>query len=195
MDAGAAASRLGAAAHGSGGATTTAVGASLLDLPEGVLRLLWRLLKPQYANDIRDQHALRCTCKGLKQTTDGFISSLAVNVCLTMPALRLPAGSMEQAADNQNKMAALCASACSQAMQQVARFPSSATARSLRLFCGPDHYASQPFEYHVLPDVLSTMLLQASPKLSAVQRVELSGRVVSMKRQAGHLHKPSSCNT
>lgn len=165
--------------QGSGDTTQRAlVGPSLLDLPEGVLRLLWRALRPTHGVPT-DQHALRCTCMAMKQTTNGFIRNLRLDI-------RLSLHDQGQAEEDQQKMEALCVAACGQATQQLARFPSCATAAGFTLCVGcSNHSAMQQQDYHVLPSILPAIFDQIRPTLAAVEQATLFGDVVSVERLQG----------
>lgn len=93
-------------------------GPSLLDLPEGVVRLLLQLLRGS-----PNRLALRCVCKHLKRLTDGL--PCRFRIYITLPS------QPEEAADvaNQSELGSLnhsdmlSAAAHEQVMQQLATFP------------------------------------------------------------------------
>lgn len=97
-----------------------APGPSLLDLPEGVIRLLLQLLRGS-----PNRLALRCVCKHLKRLTDGLPCHFSVFITLpSQPEETIDvANQSELGSLHHTETDMLSAAAHEQVMQQLATFP------------------------------------------------------------------------
>ena len=152
----------------------------LLALPSEVLRMLWDRLGTQSGLEgdeqtqrsrVQHRHALRCTCKQLRDAVTPFITTLGV-------AFRRGDEGDDSPPWEETLQGAL---------RQLAAFPAAATLRSLRWCYIEQGSGGAAAGYHSvsLPLLLPSFLLDARARLGSVERATLLGRLASDGRVHG----------
>lgn len=159
------------AVHMSGPVSAAPAGAAgLLQLHPDLLHKIWDKLNIRLA----DQHALRCTCKAIRDSSDAWISSLHIQAGGILPLFpRAPAELARQPADT--------------AVMHLSCFPRTAVLRRLVWRChfeaDPEHYDSRHRaewklqETTAAKDLLPIFLFQTRHRLAAVTSLSFHSTV------------------
>lgn len=147
----------------------------LLQLPPEVLCHIWEGLRGALtlSTSAVHQHALRCTCKAMRDLSTPWIDTLHISVLRDIP----------EDEDTEEEQAPRPGAPVPEAMQLLARFPNAAQMRSLRYTCMYTDNEPHGNEYfkimmrHALSGLLPSFMLLAQERLSGLRSFTYVGQV------------------